>query len=58
MKELAVSAIGATGNVGCSNDIYSFLSQFFIYALPLHYAKERRSAERQVSGSNPGRTNT
>lgn len=31
MKELAVSAIGATGIVGCSDDICSFLSQFFIY---------------------------
>ena len=39
MKELAVSAIGATGNVGCSDDICSFLSQSFIYALPLHCAK-------------------
>lgn len=39
MKELAVSAIGATGTVGCSNDICSFLSQSFIYALPLDGAK-------------------
>ena len=41
MKELAVSAIGATGNVGCSDDICSFLSQSFIYAPPLppHCAK-------------------
>lgn len=39
MKELAVSAIGATGTVGCSDDICSFLSQSFIYALPLHCEK-------------------
>ena len=39
MKELAVSAIGATGTVGCSDDICSFLSQSFIYAFPLHCAK-------------------
>ena len=28
MKELAVSAIGATGNFGRSDDIFSFLSEF------------------------------
>ena len=28
MKELAVSAIGATGNFGRSDDICSFLSEF------------------------------
>ena len=28
MKELAVSAIGATGNFGRSDDICSFLAQF------------------------------
>ena len=28
MKELAVSAIGATGNFRCSDDICSFLAQF------------------------------
>ena len=29
MKELAVSAIGATGTVGCSDDICPFLSLSF-----------------------------
>ena len=39
MKELAVSAIGATGNFGCSDDIFSFLSEFSHYTPSLSTAQ-------------------